>query len=132
MRVRRAQFEDLPGIVACEAEFPAGIAWRIEQYIALECACFVVCEPVDGSLWYRENGARLEIVSVAVRSICQGQGYGRALIEHAHAWGRNQGLRKAFLDVHPNNPGARRLYERLGYRVVGRTGTGSLRMQVKL
>ena len=56
--------------------------------------------------------------SVAVREECRGRGLGTALIEHAE----RRILRdqpNVFILVSSFNPDARRLYERLGYRMVG-------------
>jgi ribosomal protein S18 acetylase RimI-like enzyme len=56
--------------------------------------------------------------SVAVREECRGRGLGTALIEHAE----RRILRdqpNVFILVSSFNPDARRLYERLGYQMVG-------------
>ena len=48
------------------------------------------------------------------------QGYGRAAIAAVEAGLVRRGVRSMGLDVHGDNTGAQRLYERLGYRVVAR------------
>ncbi len=61
-----------------------------------------------------------EILSVAVASAYRGRGYSRELLRThlGHLAGR--GLRTVFLEVEENNRPARSLYQRAGFRVVGR------------
>lgn len=47
----------------------------------------------------------------------EGRGVGRALLEWAEAWAREQGCRRVTLSVFPGNERARRLYEATGYGV---------------
>ena len=44
------------------------------------------------------------------------EGVGEALVQAAQAWARCRGYRMMQLYVLPGNAGARRLYERMGYR----------------
>ncbi|HSS50039.1 MAG TPA: GNAT family N-acetyltransferase [Thermoanaerobaculia bacterium] len=53
------------------------------------------------------------ILAVAVAA--EGRGAGRALMQAAEAWGREQGFPKLTLNVFENNHHARKVYERLGY-----------------
>jgi RimJ/RimL family protein N-acetyltransferase len=48
------------------------------------------------------------------------RGIGRALMEAAEAWALDVGVRKIELHVFPHNAAALALYQRLGYREVGR------------
>jgi ribosomal protein S18 acetylase RimI-like enzyme len=57
----------------------------------------------------------LDTLSVSPR--CQGKGYGCQLIEAACARARNLGDTRMALLVEVDNPGAKRLYERLGFCV---------------
>jgi [ribosomal protein S18]-alanine N-acetyltransferase len=61
-----------------------------------------------------------EILSIAVAPPHRGRGLsGKLLLTHlGHLAGR--GVRKVFLEVEENNEPARRLYERMGFTVVGR------------
>jgi [ribosomal protein S18]-alanine N-acetyltransferase len=61
-----------------------------------------------------------EILSIAVAPPHRGHGFSnRLLLTHlGHLAGR--GVRRVFLEVEENNQPARRLYERLGFTVVGR------------
>ncbi|HVO38568.1 MAG TPA: GNAT family N-acetyltransferase [Spirochaetia bacterium] len=61
------------------------------------------------------------ISNVAVSPDRQGQGIGGRLVEAARRGARLRGARAVILDVETDNPGARRLYERLGFSAGGRT-----------
>lgn len=131
---RAARIEDLFGMVACETVFPGHTRTPIELYATWGCDAFV-CRPekhVRGCLWYRIMGKRLEIVSLAVRKEFQGQGHAHDLLNTIHGHARSLGIRKCFLDVVDHNARARAIYESFGYRNVGRTRPGVLRMQVTL
>ncbi len=60
------------------------------------------------------------IVQVGVRPEWRGRGIASALVVAALSSLRAAGTRHAFLDVNVNNPGALRLYERLGFEKIGR------------
>lgn len=51
---------------------------------------------------------------------CRRQGHGTYLVEGLMAWGLARGASQAYLQVMHKNEGARRLYERLGFREVYR------------
>ncbi|MBX7466113.1 N-acetyltransferase family protein [Streptomyces sp. NPDC001571] len=71
-----------------------------------------------------EPGVRTgEINALYVRPDLTGRGIGRALLGEAHAWLRSQEYRAAVLWVLDGNRGARRFYERAGYRADGPTQT---------
>jgi ribosomal protein S18 acetylase RimI-like enzyme len=134
MICRPARIDDLFGMVTCETEFPEEMQTPIEMYAAWGCDAFVVRpeKEVRGCLWWRIHKGRLEIVSLAVRTVFRGQGHAHDLLDTAHDNARRLGIKKAFLDVVPENHRARAIYESFGYRVVGRTKHGALRMQVEL
>lgn len=135
--VRTATIKDLLALTRCELEFPLSTRTPLDLYGAWGCEAIVAqrCgrgQEVRGSLWYRENGGRLEIVSLSVLKSAQRMGLGTALMVHAHDIGQRMGLKKAFLDVVQHNTRARELYTNLGYRNVARTRPGVYRMQVEL
>lgn len=129
--IRHPTWADLPNLLRCEAEFSLDMRWTLNEYIRGQYQCLVYGIGT-GAIWFGQTGDRLEIVSVAVWKAGQGSGRGRLLMKAAHAWGRELGLKKAFLDVLEHNTRARCLYTSLGYRNVGRTARNALRMQVAL
>jgi mycothiol synthase len=60
------------------------------------------------------------IVQVGVRPQDRGRGLGAALVAEALRRLRTAGMAEVLLDVNVNNPRAARLYERLGFEVIGR------------
>jgi ribosomal protein S18 acetylase RimI-like enzyme len=60
------------------------------------------------------------ILDVAVHPDCHGRGIGTALLRYAEERAREWGMRKLSLRVLATNPGAQRLYERMGYQEEGR------------
>ncbi|WP_448188024.1 N-acetyltransferase family protein [Azospirillum sp. sgz301742] len=76
-----------------------------------------------GQVWIDVARKRAEGIAVlwAVRSFhpLHGAGIGRHLLEAAERELRRRGIRRAEIGVERSNDGARRLYERLGWRVVG-------------
>jgi ribosomal protein S18 acetylase RimI-like enzyme len=72
-----------------------------------------------GTLWFsvREGRAFLDDITIAEKH--RGNGYGRRALELMHAELRQLGARLVQLNVYAHNPGARALYERLGYEVTG-------------
>lgn len=63
------------------------------------------------------------IIQVGVLPQWRGEGIGAALVARALAAWRDERKDGVLLHVNSNNPTARRLYERLGFSVVGRRGT---------
>ena len=58
--------------------------------------------------------------NLAVAPEARRRGAASALLEAFHRYGREHGLNDLFLEVRPSNEGARSLYEKFGYREVGR------------
>lgn len=67
-----------------------------------------------------EAGA-LGLYSVWVAPEARGRGAGAALVAAALGYARGLGARRVLLDVGIENPTARRVYERAGFRATGRT-----------
>src|SRR3954470_4309712 len=61
-----------------------------------------------------------EILSIAVDATYRGRGLSRDLLLTHLGHLAGHGVRKIFLEVEENNQPARRLYERMGFAVVGR------------
>ncbi|WP_424628670.1 ribosomal protein S18-alanine N-acetyltransferase [Bradyrhizobium sp. SYSU BS000235] len=75
---------------------------------------------VIGFIVSRIAADEAEILSVAIASNQRGRGYSRDLLRTHLGHLAGQGLKKVFLEVEENNRAARALYERAGFRVVGR------------
>ena len=69
---------------------------------------------------------QLRIEGVVVSKDAQGQGIGTALMHAVFERARHQGYTSMHLEVINTNPGARRLYQRLGFEDAGRVYFGLL------
>ncbi|WP_349775145.1 bifunctional helix-turn-helix transcriptional regulator/GNAT family N-acetyltransferase [Curtobacterium sp. MCSS17_007] len=96
------------GVVAVDGEGPVGVAW-------------VRFLPADdpGYGFVSEDVPEL---TLAVEPRGRGRGIGTALLTRLLAAGRAAGWRGVSLSVEDGNTGARILYERVGFRTVGRNG----------
>lgn len=74
------------------------------------------------------ENARFLMDGLFVAPEARGQGVGSALLDAIAAEARARGFREVRLDVVDENLRARALYERRGYRAVGRHSTGPLRL----
>ena len=81
----------------------------------------------------------VHVTNLAVDPAWRGEGIGRLLLGTLLVHHRAAGARRAFLEVRPGNVGARRLYEGLGFREVGRrrgyyvdTGEDALLLEARL
>jgi [ribosomal protein S18]-alanine N-acetyltransferase len=61
-----------------------------------------------------------ELGNVAVSAAWRGQGLGERLVADVIRRAAERGVRELFLEVRPSNAVARRLYDRFGFRHVGR------------
>ena len=78
-------------------------------------------EPIaKGGIDYAVKPGTGTLMQVATAHELQGLGIGTHLIAAAEEHMRERGVRTAELAVEDNNPRARAMYERLGYREVGR------------
>lgn len=76
---------------------------------------YVIVDMVDGDV---------HVEQLSVRPDQQGQGIGRALVEHAVAWARENGRTGVTLTTFDRLAWNRPLFERLGFRVLGEDEIG--------
>jgi [ribosomal protein S18]-alanine N-acetyltransferase len=119
--------QDLDGVLAVEAESftnpwtRAMYAWELQNrnvchiYVARTPTC-----PVAGFCAFWLVFDEIHINNVAVLPRFRGGGMGSAILRHVLAQARELGANRATLEVRASNAGARRLYERLGFRTAGR------------
>ena len=75
--------------------------------------------PVAGYCCFWLVFDELHVNNLAVRPECRSLGIGTQLLVAIMNDGRQLGARRATLEVRRSNEGARRLYERLGFRIAG-------------
>jgi ribosomal protein S18 acetylase RimI-like enzyme len=78
-----------------------------------------------------DEGYPTPSLGIAVRTDCQGRGFGRRMMEGLHLAAAQRGATAVRLRVHPDNIRARRLYESLGYVDSGEE-RGELVMEITL
>ena len=118
---------------------------HLDQVAELEKICFpedpwsrrlieeaLACENTVSLLALAEDGGVLGYLffttvldeggvdNMAARPAARRQGIASALLDAFRRYGREHGLGSLFLDVRPSNQEALALYEKLGYREVGR------------
>jgi ribosomal-protein-alanine acetyltransferase len=122
--IRSAALNDVPAILAIEQQAPGAAHWTAEQYyklmgsgvvlVAEEAGhlCGFVCAKAVAGEWEIEN------VVVAAEFLRRGiaNELVRALIQRA----ANEAASAILLEVRESNLPARRLYEKHGFREVGR------------
>lgn len=94
---------------------------------------------VSGYLCVWEIGPELHVTNLAVHTKARRQGIASALLSGMIEDARRRGITLVFLEVRPTNVEALGLYERFGFRVVGRrkgyyfdTGEDALVMEASL
>jgi ribosomal-protein-alanine N-acetyltransferase len=61
----------------------------------------------------------VHLLNLTVAPDCQGQGWGRVLLDALALWSRGQGAQWLWLEVRASNGRAQQIYARHGYRQVG-------------
>lgn len=61
----------------------------------------------------------VHLLNITVAPHCQGQGWGRVMLDALALWSRGQGAQWLWLEVRVGNQRAQHVYERYGFRKVG-------------
>lgn len=130
--VRRMTAADLPAVVAIETE-AFSTPWQLDTFEGLlDRDGLELMVLADGSERGGGEGEVLgyavlwcvldqgELANIAVRPELRGRGLGARLLDEVIAVSRRRGVAKLYLEVRDSNDGALRLYERFGFREVGR------------
>jgi GNAT superfamily N-acetyltransferase len=132
MEIRRASEADLAALVAVLGQRPffsgrladqaAGVGALLVAWVDGRPAgdVFLACGPDDVPEVRRHLPGVPRLVHLEVLGPLQRRGIGTALIRAGEAAARRLGHDRLALGVGLDNPGARRLYERLGYSAWGR------------
>jgi ribosomal-protein-alanine acetyltransferase len=127
LRIRRAVDIDLPALVALENRIFTSdrlSARQWNQHLASDSARVLVAS-VDRELvgaavlFFRRGNDIARLYSLAIAPAMRGRGIGDALLETAESAALARRCRRVRLEVRRENPAARRLYERRGYRLIG-------------
>jgi len=99
--------------------------WSRESYAELipqpVISMWVLKNDTDvlGYMLYQLWDGEMELHTIAVDPVFQGQGLGRLLMQKLHAEAHSRGVQKIYLQVRVSNQSALRLYERFGFVKVG-------------
>jgi ribosomal protein S18 acetylase RimI-like enzyme len=116
IRIRPARSSDLPEISSIQASASEASQWQAQDYLAFECRVAIVEGRIAGFVVSRQIADQeREILNVAIhpdfrRLRVASQLLQTEITSHTGAH---------FLEVRESNIAARRLYERLGFQVVG-------------
>lgn len=84
-----------------------------------DCWVLEVTRRVIGHGILSVGAGEAHLLNVCVHPDCQGNGFGRKLVEHLIGHARARQAQTMFLEVRPSNVVAYKLYENLGFNEVG-------------
>lgn len=129
VRVRRAELSDLDDLVALEdATFDSDRLSRAQyrRHLDSDTAQVLVASANHrrflgtAVVFFRKGSQVARLYSIASKPEARGKGVGSALIAAVEGAARARQCRSLRLEVRTDNETAIRLYERLGYRQIGR------------
>lgn len=117
---------DLPDVVAIETE-AFSTPWQADTFEGLigreGLELLTFADPDDGVLGYAVLWCILdqgELANIAIRPELRGRGLGARLLGEVIGICRRKGVKSLYLEVRESNHAAVLLYERFGFRDVGR------------
>ena len=129
MPVRAATREDVAAMAQLALATPGAAIWTEAQYqemfnpsaaVLRHAVIFEEPESIAGFAVARAGGEEWELENIVVRSAAQRAGHGAELLTELIERVRVSGAKHFRLEVRESNLAARRLYEKLGFRVEGR------------
>ena len=93
--------------------------WSAEDFRDLKNSGCEIIMSENGFIVYRITVDEAEIITIGVDPEMRRQGIAAAMIGIIEKNLKNQGVKKIFLEVALNNEPAKRLYESMGFKVVG-------------
>lgn len=129
VRVRRAELSDLDDLVALEeASFATDRLSRAQyrRHLDSESAQVLVASANHrhflgtAVVFFRKGTHIARLYSIATKLAARGKGVGSALLDAAEELAAKRGCAALRLEVRTDNDDAMRLYERLGYKRIGR------------
>ena len=124
--LRTARPDDLPALLALEAQFPGDrlSARQMRHHLANPRAVMRVLAESGALLGYslvlaRAGSRRARLYSIAVERAARGRGLGAVLLRDAEVTARRRGHDRLGLEVRTDNRAAIALYEQAGYHRTG-------------
>jgi ribosomal protein S18 acetylase RimI-like enzyme len=117
VHIRAAKESDLDRIRAIQCTAPEASQWQPSDYLTFDCRVALIDDQVTGFVVSRRVAdGEHEILNVAVHPDFRRLGIATTLLRHEMARCKPGPI---FLEVRESNDGARRLYQRLGFEIVG-------------
>jgi ribosomal-protein-alanine N-acetyltransferase len=134
MRVRPAEFNDIPCLMVIERQSASAAHWSERQYRALFTGeygvessvprriCLVVetASVVAGFVVALCSGPEWEVENIVIDSALLRRGYASVLLRELLSQAANEGAGRVLLEVRESNQVARAFYARGGFRTIGR------------
>ncbi len=124
MNIRQALSADAPVLAQIEKTQPQAAAWGVDGFVGelLQKNAFIWCAQEEqnliGFLALRAVAESAEILNVAVRPDWTRRGVGKALLLHALAELKKQGIKQVTLEVAQDNLPANALYKQAGMKAL--------------
>ncbi len=122
--IRSAALNDVPAILAIEQQAPSAAHWTTKQYNKLvEGGIVLVAEEAGklcGFVGAQAIAGEWEIENVVVAAEFHRRGIANELVRELIQRAQNEAASAILLEVRESNLPARRLYEKHGFREVGR------------
>lgn len=120
--IREMKIEDLPTIMILEKEL-FSTAWEEEMFIEeMEKQYAYVLEVKNKIIGYICGWKLLDdfnITNIAIAADFQRKGFGKALVQFLMSKLLDENCFKFFLEVRNSNFAAKKLYEMMGFRIIG-------------
>ncbi len=126
LRVTACRKEDLARVGAIIRDAPEAAGWSAEglpEALERYPDCFLLAwqhKQMAGFIVGRRVVDEGEILNLAVKPKCRGQGVGKALVEALLEVFSREGVVEVFLEVRESNAVASAIYKSLGFRQAGR------------
>jgi ribosomal-protein-alanine N-acetyltransferase len=122
--IRPAALNDVPAILAIEQQAPDAAHWSVEQYKKLlGCGVVLVAEEAGklcGFVCAKAVAGEWEMENVVVAAEFLRRGIANQLVRELIQRAASEAASAILLEVRESNLPARRLYEKQGFREVGR------------
>ena len=123
--IRKVKKEELFSVYRLNLELFKEDAWDYQGFVASfkKGDYFLIAEKNNslvGFLVITKILDQAEILKIGVKKEFQGKGIGKELLQKALAQLKKEGIREIFLEVRESNKIAQKLYEKLGFKVIGK------------
>ena len=84
------------------------------------CYALINGEEMEGYAIISSAIDEAHLLNLCIKPACRGQGLASLVLDHVLCEMELRGIDRCFLEVRPSNKSARKLYQQMGFRVIGR------------